>query len=402
MDLAEVPLLRADEENLPQDRESYGLELPPGPRLDFAAVLEAVGLKEQIADELAAARERTLALLEGLSEDDLTRQHSPLMSPLVWDLAHIGHFEELWLLRGLAGAAPIFPTTDDVYDAFEHSRDERPALELLDPATARTYLEEVRGRVLDVLDRAHLDPSDRLLRDGFVFGLVAQHEHQHVETMLQTLQLSGLAHDGGGPASVQPGREVLVEAGPVLVGSNHPWAYDNERPAHGIVVPAFRVDSAPVTNAQYAAFLDDGGWADPPLGWEGDRDGWACRRFGRVEALAPDEPAQHVSWHEADAFARWAGKRLPTEMEWEKAASLGVLASAGQVWEWTSSDFTGYPGFEAFPYREYSEVFFGRDYKVLRGGSWAAHATVARTTFRNWDFPIRRQLFAGIRCARDA
>src|SRR6476646_3700294 len=130
------------------------------------AVLESSASKERIAAELAAARERTLRLLAPLSDEELSRQYSPLMSPLVWDLAHIGHFEELWLLRRLAGAEPIFPATDDVYDAFEHSRDERPSLELLDPATARAYLAEVRGRVLDVLDRTELDPDDRLLRDG--------------------------------------------------------------------------------------------------------------------------------------------------------------------------------------------------------------------------------------------
>ena len=360
-------------------------------------MLEAVGLKERIAAELAAARERTLRLLEPLSDAELVRQHSPLQSPLVWDLAHVGHFEELWLLRRLAGATPIFPASDDVYDAFEHSRDERPSLELLDPARARAYLAEVRERVLAVLERTELDSDDRLLRDGFVFGLVVQHEQQHVETMLQTLQLSGLEHVGGGPAAVGDGGEVAVEAGPFTMGVDEGWAYDNERPAHEAEVDPFRIDSSPVTNGAYAEFLASGGWGEPPLGWEAD----GIRRFGRLRKLDPDEPVQHLSWHEAEAFARWAGKRLPTEAEWEKAASLGVLDGVGQVWEWTASDFSGYQGFEAFPYREYSEVFFGSDYKVLRGGSWATHPTVARTTFRNWDFPVRRQIFAGFRCARD-
>ena len=366
------------------------------------AVLEGSASKERIAGELTAARERTLGLLAPLSDDDLTRQQSPLMSPLVWDLAHIGHFEELWLLRRLDGADPIIPENDDVYDAFEHSREERPSLELLDPQTARGYLDEVRARVLDVLARTELDPDDRLRRDGFVFGLVVQHEQQHVETMLQTLQLSGLPHEGGGPASVGPGGEILVESGQFTMGTDAPWAYDNERPEHDADVPSFRIDSAPVTNAQYSEFLAAGGWDEPPLGWERDGDGWMCRRFGRTAPVEPDEPVQHVSWHEADAYARWAGKRLPTEAEWEKAASLGLLDGVGQGWEWTASDFCGYPGFEAFPYREYSEVFFGSEYKVLRGGSWATHPTVGRMSFRNWDFPVRRQIFSGIRCARDA
>jgi len=362
----------------------------------------AVEPKAWISAELAAARARTLRLLEPLSDDELVRQHSPLMSPLVWDLAHIGHFEELWLLRRVAGAAPIFPANDEVYDAFEHGRDERPSLELLDPVTARSYLADVRSRVVEVLDRIELDESDQLLRDGFVFGLVVQHEQQHVETMLQTLALSGLVHEGGAPAPVGSGGDVHVDAGPFEMGSDHGWAYDNEQPSHHVDVPAFRIDSAPVTNDEWARFLADGGWPEPPLGWERDGDRWLVRRFGRVVAPDPDEPVQHVSWHEAEAFARWAGKRLPTEAEWEKAASLGLLGGVGEVWEWTSSDFRGYPGFAAFPYREYSEVFFGPDYKVLRGGSWATHPTVARTSFRNWDFPIRRQIFAGVRCARDA
>jgi gamma-glutamyl hercynylcysteine S-oxide synthase len=361
-------------------------------------VLEAVGLKERIAAELAAARERTLRLLAPLGDTELVRQHSPLQSPLVWDLAHIGHFEELWLLRRLGGAPAIFPASDDVYDAFEHSRDGRPSLELLDPPKARAYLAEVRKRVLEVLERTELDPDDRLLRDGFVFGLVVQHEQQHVETMLQTLQLSGLEHEGGGPAAVGRGGEVAVEAGAFTMGADEGWAYDNERPAHEADVEAFRIDTSPVTNGEYAEFLASGGRDERPLAWEAG----GIRRFGRLVELDPDEPVEHVSWHEAEAFARWAGKRLPTEAEWEKAASLGVLDGVGQVWEWTASDFSGYPGFEAFPYREYSEVFFGPDYKVLRGGSWATHPTVARTTFRNWDFPVRRQIFAGLRCARDA
>ena len=360
------------------------------------------GLQERIAGELEAARTRTLALLDPIPDSELVRQHSPLMSPLVWDLAHIGHFEELWLVRRLTDAEPLHPETDEMYDAFEHVRSERVDLPLLEPETARSYLSEVRARTLEALERIELDPSDRLLRDGFVYGMVAQHEQQHVETMLQTIQLSGLEHKGGRPGPCGEVSAVLVEAGPFVMGSDEPWAYDNERPAHGRELPAFRIDSTPVVNSAYAEFLADNGWDEPPRSWEQDGEGWLRRRFGRLEPVPPGEPVQHVSHPEAEAYARWAGKRLPSEAEWEKAARLGVLEGVGSVWEWTSSDFEAYPGFEAFPYREYSEVFFGDEYKVLRGASWATHPLVARATVRNWDYPTRRQIFAGFRCAEDA
>jgi iron(II)-dependent oxidoreductase len=361
-------------------------------------------VKERIAVELEAARARTTGLLAPFSEDELTRQVSPLMSPLVWDLAHIGHFEELWISRRLGGAEPIHPASDDTYDAFAHVREERPSLELLDPGAALAYLGEVRARSLAVLDEIELDPDDPLLCDGFAFGLVVQHEQQHVETMLQTIQLAGWEHAGGGPQGLTgEAGDVLVEAGSFVMGtSDEPWAYDNERPAHEVETDAFRIDVEPVSNGDYAAFLAEGGWHEPPLTWERDGDAWVRRRFGRVEPVPPDEPVQHVCWNEANAYADWAGRRLPTELEWERAAKLGVLRGVGSVWEWTSSDFTGYPGFRAFPYAEYSEVFFGPEYKVLRGSSWATSTAVARLTFRNWDFPNRRQIFAGFRCARNA
>jgi iron(II)-dependent oxidoreductase len=323
--------------------------------------------------------------------------------------------------------------------------------------------------VLDTLDGVDLDADRPLLAGGFVYGMVVQHEHQHDETMLATLQLMGEpgyrplapAPPGGWPVS----GEVEVPAGPFVMGTDgEAWAYDNERPAHVVDLPAFRIDAAPVTNAQYAEFVADGGyeearwWAEEgwkwrqqaglgaPEFWRAEGGGrWSRLRFGWREDLPLDEPVQHVCWYEADAYARWAGKRLPTEAEWEKAASwspegvkhrwpwgeagvdgsranlggslfgpapvgaypAGVSAYGchqmiGDVWEWTSSDFEPYPGFVSFPYREYSEVFFGPGYKVLRGGSWAASPLAVRTTFRNWDYPIRRQIFAGFRCARDA
>jgi iron(II)-dependent oxidoreductase len=313
-------------------------------------------------------------LLEPLSVEQLTRQVSPLQSPLVWDLAHIGYFEELWLVRsGNANGSEL----DELYDSFAHGRGERGALPILSPQDARAYVREVREKVLERLLE--------LARDDFLVGMVVQHELQHVETMTQTLALAGLTSPNGLPRLTTSG-EVLVPGGPFMMGSDDPWAYDNERPAHVVDMPPFRIDRALVTNAEYAEFVEAEGAAAP-------------LRWGRE-----DEPVQHVSFDEAEAYARWAGKRLPTEPEWEKAVKTvraELEYAQGAVWQWTSSFFEGYPGFRAFPYKEYSEVFFGHEYRVLRGGSWVTDPLVARPTFRNWDLPQRRQIFAGIRCASD-
>lgn len=458
-------------------------------------------LKETIAGALLAARDRSLGLtVQVLDGDDLVAQVSPLMSPLVWDLAHVGNYEEQWLLRSAAKAEPIRPEIDGLYDAFEHPRATRPSLPLLPPAEARSYITLVRDRVLDTLDRVRLEPGAGALTEaGFVYAMVVQHEHQHDETMLATHQLRrgapalldpeerdgdpGLSPGGRTPAKADrerdsarhgaaapdlpgpPDAEVLIEAGTFLMGSSgDPWAYDNERPAHPVDLPAYFIDTVPVSCADYQAFMADGGYEQrrwwtsagwewrcssgrrAPGFWHRESGQWLRRRFGRVEPVPAAEPVQHVCWYEADAYARWAGKRLPTEAEWEKAARWdpatgrsrrfpwgddppdatranlgqrrlrpapvgsyaagaspqGVRQLIGDVWEWTSSDFHGYPGFRSFPYREYSEVFFGPEYKVLRGGSWATDPIACRGTFRNWDYPVRRQIFTGFRCARDA
>ncbi|MFG3281628.1 ergothioneine biosynthesis protein EgtB [Streptomyces sp. NPDC048111] len=426
-------------------------------------------LRARALTALTAARARTGVLTSSVEDHELTAQHSPLMSPLVWDLAHIGNQEEQWLLRAVAGQDAIRPEIDSLYDAFEHPRATRPTLPLLAPAEARRYASDVRGRALDVLESTPLRGGP-LTDAAFAFGMIAQHEQQHDETMLITHQLRT------GPAALtapEPPHgtreglpaEVLVPSGPFTMGtSTEPWALDNERPAHHRVVPAFHLDTTPVTCGDYLAFIEDGGyreerWWEPagwamvrehglvaPLFWRQEGGSWLRRRFGVTEPVPPDEPVLHVSWYEADAYARWAGRRLPTEAEWEKAArhdpvtgrsrrypwgdedptpahanlgqrhlrpapagaypqgrsALGVHQLIGDVWEWTASDFQPYPGFVAFPYREYSEVFFGPEHKVLRGGAFSVDEVACRGTFRNWDLPVRRQIFAGFRTARDA
>jgi gamma-glutamyl hercynylcysteine S-oxide synthase len=428
----------------------------------------AEAIRGKVAEQLRRARERSAVLTEAVDDDDLVRQHSKLMSPLVWDLAHIGNQEELWLVRDVGGREPVRRDIDELYDAFQHPRSNRPQLPLLSPVEARAYVREVRDKVFDVLDRVRLEGAP-LLDNAFAFGMISQHEQQHDETMLATHQLrtgppvlSGAPTPPGSRPAV---REVLVPGGPFTMGtSTEPWALDNERPAHQVHVDPFFIDTTPVTNGSYIEFIASGGYDDQrwwteegwayrvradliaPRFWLRDGDRWLRDRFGVVEPVGVDEPVVHVCYHEARAFAAWAGRRLPTEAEWEKAARfdpatgrsrrfpwgdedpgpehanlgqrhlgpaevgaypagvspLGVHQLVGDVWEWTSSDFQGYPGFAPFPYREYSEVFFGPEYKVLRGGSFGTDAVACRGTFRNWDYPIRRQIFAGFRCARDA
>jgi gamma-glutamyl hercynylcysteine S-oxide synthase len=427
-----------------------------------------------IAQELLEARTRTLLLLSPLSDEDLRLQHDPLMSPVLWDLGHIAHFEELWLTRNLDG--PIeFVEMPGLFNPFEHPRSERGNLPLPGIVHCQEIMAEIRERVLERLAQADLDSSNPLLKDGYVYRMVLQHEYQHNETILQTLQLKR-----GGPYT-PPARFDLPEVsndvfetgrgnmahfpgGPVIIGTgDRSAAYDNERGQHRVYLAPFWIDVNPVTNGDFEAFIAAGGysvrdyWSD--AGWEWARGAgvtapkywtqmgnrWVTRSMDRVGPLAPSHPVCHVCYYEAEAFARFAGKRLPTEFEWEAAASwdpetgtkrsfpwgeepaskelanvdqlafrttsvgsyarnvspIGCSGMIGDVWEWTSSDFLPYPGFESFPYKEYSEAFFGSEYKVLRGGSWATRPGAIRNTFRNWDYPIRRQLFSGFRCARD-
>ncbi len=417
---------------------------------------------QSVVGGLEAARARTLALT-GFDERELTAQHSPLMSPLVWDLAHIGQQEDLWLLRSGDAAAQgvLSAKVEKLYDAFEHPRARRVTLPLLTPREARAFLTDVRGRVLDGIERARTDGS------LFPYVMVEQHEQQHVETMLATHQLrAGEALLGVGtplpPGRPLPDDAVLVPGGPFTLGVDgvdEPWSLDNERPAHPIDLPAFEIARVPVTNAEWQRFIDAGGYGQPrwwsPRGWQHRLEAglerplfWAAdgsrRRFGLVEDVPPDEPVQHVCFFEAEAYAAWAGARLPTEQEWEKAcawdpvegrrrwpwgdaawspelanlggdalrpapvgaypagaSAYGVEQLIGDVWEWTSSSFEPWPGFAPMLYADYSAPFFGGDFRVLRGGSWAVGGASIRPSFRNWDLPVRRQIFSGLRLAWD-
>jgi gamma-glutamyl hercynylcysteine S-oxide synthase len=350
---------------------------------------------------LRDARDGTLALVGHLSEEQLTRVHSPIMSPLVWDLAHIAAYEDLWLVHRHGGLPLSRPDLAAVYDAFETPRQIRGEIELLGPREARAYLEEVRDRAAEALARVGAG-------DGTLCELVVRHELQHQETMRQTMALAGLLPFGEPPATLLGAEEewATIAAGTFQMGAPPDgFAYDNERPRHAVELPSFQIAKRPVANASWLTFSEGGGyerrewWSDEGWAWKQEHDISPDPRVATGHASAP---VCHVSWFEADAYARALGARLPSEAEWEKAAARGALAGVGSVWEWTSSRFGPYPGFVAHPYREYSEVFFGGDYRVLRGGSWATSPRVATVTFRNWDHPVRRQIFAGLRLARDA
>ncbi len=428
--------------------------------------------KSELHGFLLEARERTLSLVEPVASEDLDRVHDPVMSPLVWDLGHIAAFEDLWIAR-VSGWAPLRPDLFEVYDAEETPRANRGDLPYLHHDEAREYLERVGARALEALEVADLASADGDAGAGaFVWEMVLRHEHQHNETMLQTLQIAEPGvfspERGRGAALVRDPwpppnglRMVRVTGGTVPLGAESGrFAYDNERPRHLTEVAPFLIDPRPVSNGDYAAWVEAGGYHRRECWSEA---GWAWRRrecierprywtpegrvrlFDRTPPLRPELPVMHVSFYEADAYARAHGKRLPTEREWETVATIdprtgikhrypwgddaptpervtlnqlplgpapvgslpagasadGVLGLIGDAWEWTASVFEPYPGFRAHPYPEYSATHFGKGYRVLRGGSWASRPRVIDGTFRTWDLPERRQIFAGFRCAAD-
>jgi iron(II)-dependent oxidoreductase len=342
------------------------------------------------------ARGHTLGLVAHLDDARLETAVAPYMSPVAWDLGHIAAYEDLWLAHRLGGRPLLRSDLAALYDAFETPRAVRAGLEFLRGDELRGYMEAVRERTLDV------DPADGLLHE-----LVVRHELQHTETMLQAMAIGDMLPPGFEESARVDGTGlelVEVAAGPATIGAGEDgFAYDNERPRHTVDLAAFAIGRTPVSNATWLSFAEGGGyerrewWTDEGWAWKEEYD---IGRHPGAEAGPPDAAVVHVAWFEAEAFARSRGARLPTELEWEKAAQLGRLDGVGAVWEWTQSHFTGYPGFRAHPYREYSEVFFGERYRVLRGASRATHPRVASIHFRNWDLPERRQLFAGVRLAR--
>jgi iron(II)-dependent oxidoreductase len=416
----------------------------------------------QLADWVREARERTCALVADLSDDQLLGPRLPILNPLLWEIGHIAWFQEKWVLRQSPHAKSLRDDADALYDSAAVPHDSRWDLPLPDRAATLRYLTAVRDRVVQRLHQT--EPRPELV---YFTLLSVFHEDMHTEAFTYTRQTlgypaprfevgqdKGRTEQGPWPGDVEiPGGTFLLGAAP-----EEPFVFDNEKWAHAVEVRPFAIARAPVTQAEFAAFVEDGGyqqqrfWSEPgwrwreqtqaayPVYWQRESPGrWLRRDFDRWLPLEPHRPVLHVNWHEADAYCRWAGCRLPTEAEWEWAAAggldgpkrrfpwgdeppaperanldwrnrgcvdvaaypegdsaFGCRQMVGNVWEWTASDFLPYPGFVADPYREYSAPWFGT-HKVLRGGCWATRARLLRNTWRNFYQPDRRDVWAGFR-----
>lgn len=414
---------------------------------------------------LDAARTRTLALIDGLAGEQWLGPRMTIVNPPLWEVGHLGWFQEYWCLRrkpdGTATAG-FLPQADELYDSAKVPHRTRWSLPLPDVEATLRYLEDVRTAVSGRLEREAADPALR-----YFVQLSALHEEMHAEALTytrQTLAYTELPHPAGAVSGGPCAGDVEISGGPFQLGAANDghFVFDNEKWAHPVDVQPFRMARAPVTNAQFAEFVDAGGyreqrwWHDEgwawragegvmaPLYWRREAGVWRKRYFDREEILVDDEPVIHVNWHEAAAWCRWAGRRLPTEAEWEFAAAtvpgmpgvkrrypwgdamptaetanlygtagrcapVGAFAAGdsawglrqmiGNVWEWTADWFQPYPGFVRDPYAEYSEPWFG-NHKVLRGGCHATSTGLIRTTWRNFYMPDRRDVFAGFRtCA---
>lgn len=429
-----------------------------------------------LSQELKEARGRTLSLVLDLTEDQLIGPRVTIVNPLRWEIGHVAWFQEFWVLRHLQKQRPILEEGDVFYNSAEVAHDTRWDLRL--PITERTltYMDEILERVLDRLSQA--DPSPE---EAYFYLLALFHEDMHAEAMTYTRQTLGFrpprmtemrepCYSQGKAAGPLPG-DGEVPGGTFRLGATPdlPFVFDNEKWAHPVDVRPFRIARAPVTHGEFAAFVDDGGYrrkhfwseagwswreesgAEHPVYWQRESGGrWTQRIFDRWVPLREHWPVVHVNWYESEAYCNWAGRRLPTEAEWEMAASPGPPSDSGKpseekrrfpwgnkppdpnranldwhamgclevgdlpagdsafgcrqmignVWEWTASDFQPYPGFLIDPYKEYSQPWFGT-HKVLRGGCWTTRSRLIRNTWRNFYTPDRRDVWAGFRtCAR--
>jgi gamma-glutamyl hercynylcysteine S-oxide synthase len=354
----------------------------------------------EIKAAITACRSLTLQQFAAIDATTFCQQGHPDFSPVGWHLGHIGYTEAKWVLVQMAGQAPPFPEYDRLFAADGLPKAERQNLP--DLATIVDYLQIVRSQVFDYFDQDHAAAIAAVERQR-LWQFLLQHESQHCETVAIVLAIIGsvlpephLPLDHTNPAMI------TIPAGQFWQGNDRLEALDNERPVHRVEVASFAIDRAPVTNAAYQQFINAGGYTDRrwwcDAGWDWLQQNPVTQPYYWPQVVAAHQPVCGVSWYEAQAYAQFVGKRLPTEMEWEAAAT--ELTGIGQVWEWTDSWFAGYPGFQAFPYQGYSATYFDRQHRVLRGGSWATRSWATRPSFRNWYHPGTRVIFAGFRCAQ--
>ncbi len=414
---------------------------------------------------LAASRARSAKVTDDLRGDQLLGPKLPIVNPPLWELGHLAWFQEFWCLRHRDEGAPrdsILQGADGLYDSAKVAHDTRWSLPLPSLQATRDYQAQVLALVLQRLQREPENPELLYFAD-----LCAFHEDMHAEAFHYTRQTLGYSNPFEQEDAIETPRsgaeDVAIDGGPFLLGASPGagFVFDNEKWAHEIKVAPFRIARTALTNAEYAEFADSGGYArrefwseegrawladsgtKAPRFWQNEGGAWRLRRFGRTIALPRSLPVMHVNWHEAEAYCRFAHRRLPTEAEWEYAASVagpgcakrrfpwgnsapsalqsnlqqggpapvdaypqgdsagGCRQLIGNVWEWTASAFNPFPGFVADPYKEYSEPWFGT-HKVLRGGSFATSRRLIRNTWRNFYTPDRGDIFAGFRtCAAD-
>jgi iron(II)-dependent oxidoreductase len=405
-------------------------------------------VKESIACALHECRHKTLKLFEGMDDSTFRSQPHPDFSPVGWHLGHIAYIESLWLLEHSAGLPCLFPQYRKLLAADGLPKSERVQLPNLEEILY--YLDTVRNKVLEHLEVVDIEREERLWR------FLIQHESQHSEIISFVWELlkreEGALGKKVNDAPSYSNITVMVEipAGEFEQGQNSIDALDNEQPAHKVYLNTYYIDRYPVTCGQYGVFMEAGGYEN--YRWWSEA-GWQWRQTEQIiqplywcgDRNVDNHPVYGVSWYEAEAYARFVGKRLPTEAEWEKAASwdaqancrriypwgnelptsencncdrligqttpvdaypkgqsaYGLYDTLGNVWEWTASWFDNYKGFQSYPYIGYSQVYFDQQHRVLKGGSWATRPWVLRSSFRNWYYPHMREMFAGFRCAAD-
>jgi iron(II)-dependent oxidoreductase len=362
--------------------------------------------RELLQQLVVDARSRTFDIVRDIPDEQFRVPLLRTINPFLWEIGHVAYFQEYWVLRHAAGESPLRADADALYDSAKIEHDTRWHLPLPSRPETNQYLEEIRNRVIDRIARNSFVND----RDAYFVLLSVFHEDMHDEAFLITRQTLGypvppaLKVTDAPPADRAVNAGISIAAGEYTIGSTaeEGFIFDNEKWAHAVKVPAFRIARSLVTQRDFLNYIEDTG-SPHPVYWRREGANWFRRHFDQWVPLELDRPVSNISWFEANAYCRWAGRRLPTEFEWEIAARHGGCSQMfGSVWQWTSSDFLPYAGFSEDPYKEYSSPWF-RTHKTLRGGAWSTRSRMMRPAYRNFYTPDRSDIWAGIRtCALDS